>query len=156
MELTIAMLLSAIVISITYTAYTIINKTFFSFVTKNSELAELSNLDNLIKRDFLKSDHVVKDTMGLTFEIDSQYIHYRFYPDYTIRASAIQDTFRFKTMNILLSFEGNEQSKTTTGNDSLVDALSFRVVAQRDSVDFAYRKQYSSTTLLNLNSHAIN
>src|ERR1700744_656096 len=97
MEVTITMLIAAILMGITYTTYIMVSKSYLSFNTKNTEMAEVELLDKLLKRDFDRADVIQKTTNGMVIINTGQTIQYVFNPDFITRTSGIADTFKVRT-----------------------------------------------------------
>jgi len=64
-EMVITMMITAIVIGIAYTSYSIVVKSYNSFNNKNNDMAVVINLDHLLKRDFERAETILKDTDGI-------------------------------------------------------------------------------------------
>jgi len=96
MELTVAMLLAAIVIGITYTAFSIISQSYMAYHNKNEDMAGLVRLDELLKKDFSHADTISKIENGIVCKIDTVSVTYEFQPEYIVRRTTIIDTFKLK------------------------------------------------------------
>src|SRR5471030_1943654 len=95
MEVTITMLVAAIVIGITYTAYTIISKSFINFKAKNEDIALLARIDKVIKRDFDRAVVIEADDTGIEMINNNQLpVHYAIAPTYIVRKTIVTDTFK--------------------------------------------------------------
>src|SRR5882724_100995 len=97
MEVTITMLISAIVIGITYTAFSIIARSYQSFDSNHKDMAVVLRLDELLQKDFNRAEIVMKDTDGIALKDSSRIIRYRFNPDYVLRIGIVADTFKVKS-----------------------------------------------------------
>src|SRR4051812_28675357 len=93
-EVTIAMLISAIVIGISYTVYSIISRSYNSFNHKNEAMAVVVRLDELLQKDFDRSAYISKDTTGITFQGSNNVVNYNFNPDHIVRTGLVTDTFK--------------------------------------------------------------
>src|SRR6187402_369647 len=89
LELTISMLISAILIGITYAAYTIMSHAYLGFNDKHKAMGMLVQIDHLIKKDFEQSDHILWKNNELLFKDSDNVISYQFTPNYIIRHSLI-------------------------------------------------------------------
>ncbi len=157
LELTITMLVTALVIGITYTSYLIVFKSYTSFNTKNNELAVLVNLDHVLKRDFEKAEIVLKDTDGIALTIGENYIKYEFKPDFVVRHTIKKDTFKVQTQYVNFAFENvaiNDVKNTVEQNR--IDELGFTIVLRNENFSYHYHKQYSSANLIQRNPYAVN
>ena len=157
MEVTIAMLLSAIVIGLTYTVFSLVTRSYQSYQTKHRQMATLLSLDGLLRRDFDRVELILKDTDGIVLANKNNLIKYRFYPDYVLRKGIATDTFRLKTDSIAMSFEGKTIDSSGTGEeDSRLDELDMQVTLQKENIPYYYHKIYSSANLINRKANAGN
>jgi Tfp pilus assembly protein PilE len=161
LEMTIAMLVAAIVIGITYTCYGIINKSYLTFKHKNEGIALLSRVDQLIRRDFEQADLITGNTNVITIQEDNKpIIGYEFTPDYIIRKANIIDTFKVSNDNLQVFFEKqlkvNAHADNSNSENGRIDELLFNVTFENEPMTFHYDKQYSSENLIKRNANAIN
>lgn len=158
MELTVAMLISAIVIAITYTAYSMVSSSYITYTKKRNEMAVLIRLDELLMKDFLKSDHIFVERNTVRFNKNQLVITYKFEADKVIRTSMITDTFKVVTSNLASSFENMAmpEEPSTNEEENRIDELAFNVFYNQQSFPYHYYKQYSSANLMNRHSNAIN
>jgi len=158
MELTVAMLISAIVIAITYTAYSMVSGSYISYTNKHNEMAVLVRLDELLKKDFSKADFILEDRNILRLNNSQQFISYKFEAEQIIRTSIITDTFKVASSDLLLSFESRVLAEEPSDDEeeNRVDELSFTVDYNHQKFPYHYYKQYSATNLMNRHPNAIN
>jgi len=157
LEVTITMLVAALVMGITYSAYSIIIKSYGAFNKKNQDMAVIVRLDEWLKKDFSSAEIILKDTVGIAMNSTDRHIKYRFDPDLIIRTEIRSDTFKVKTDSLVLSFEGlpiNEYSLTDEQNR--LDDLDLVILFQGEKIPYHYHKQYSSVNLINRNANAVN
>jgi len=157
LEVTITMLLAALVIGITYSAYSIIIKSYGAFNHKNQDMAVLVRLDEWLKKDFARADIVLKDTTGIALNNADHHVKYRFDPDFIVRTEIKSDTFKVKTDSLVTSFEAlpiNEFGQTDEQNR--LDDLNLVILFQGEKIPYHYHKQYSSVNLINRNPNAVN
>lgn len=157
MEMTVTMLIAAILMGITYTAFIIINKSYSSFNIKNKDMAELEQLDELLRKDFDRAEIIQKDQNGISFKkADLTLIKYEFNPDYIVRTSGRVDTFKFKTEELSTSFEGQAMNETRESEEeNRLDELDISLLFQNEKIPYHYYKQYSSVNLIQRNPNAI-
>lgn len=163
MEVTITMLVAAIVIGITYTAYTIISKSFTDFKTKNEAIALLARIDQVIRRDFDRAVMIEADNAGINLlNDDRSFVHYEMTAAYILRKTSVTDTFKVQTQDVQTYFEKKEKNELTesfnlAGDESnRIDELSFTINYQNDLIPFHFIKKYSSANLIKRNPNAIN
>jgi Tfp pilus assembly protein PilE len=152
LELAITMLLSALVISIAYTAYRMVNQSYLSFTIKNNHSADLMRLDNLLKKDFFRADQITCDSAGILCHLKDHSVCYIFTRDFIIRKAGLTDTFKFKVENITPWYSSQQlQEALSESTGHYVDALDFNLIFRDEKVPFTYHKCYSSTELINAN-----
>ena len=155
MEITITMLLAAIVISITYTAYTIINGSYLVFTRKNDEMAQVVQLDRLLKKDFYQAASISRNNQKILFRTDSADISYEFGPGQVIRTQGITDTFKIQTEVMSTSFENQPlPDLPATDQPGLLDDMAWTIILQNEKIPYHYHKQYSSVNLFQENPDA--
>jgi prepilin-type N-terminal cleavage/methylation domain-containing protein len=157
MEVTITMLIAAILIAVTYTSYSIVIRSHTSFTNKNNDMAVLISFDHLLKRDFEQAKTILKDSAGFSFRKDTTLVRYEFSPDFIIRKAARIDTFKIQCREVNPGFENASllDLQSTTGQN-LIDELGFIILFQDEKIAYHYHKTYSSENLLEKNPNAIN
>jgi Tfp pilus assembly protein PilE len=158
LELTIVMLLSAIVIGITYTAYSIMSNAYLDFTRKNEAMGELIRVDELLKKDFEKSGGITINGRTLIFENNANITKYQLEPDFIVRSSLITDTFKIKTTNLIASFENQviEDDQSDQVAVHPIDGLSLGLLFKTDTIVYNYHKIYSSQNLFKTSANAFN
>lgn len=143
-EMTIAMLIAAIAIAITFTAYRIVSGGYAGFSKKQVELADFVRLDKLLKQDFMASKRIIRSSDGVVLELDAGVIQYSIDSAFVVRDqfSLRRDTFKQVIKNVNFSFENNDSEY-----EQLVDQLSFESIVQAQMVPFHYYKLYSAQDL---------
>jgi type II secretory pathway component PulJ len=144
MEVTIAMLIAAIAIAITYTAYRIISGTYLNYAKKQDRIAAFTVADKLLKRDFLTADHILRTAEGLDFQSGQGVIKYQFKDTCVLREQyALQtDTFKLQVKTIRFTFE-NE----TAAEGAEVDRLDYHTRLEGQPISLLYQKTYSAQNL---------
>lgn len=157
MEVTVTMLVTAILIGIMYTSYSIIVKSYGGFNTKNDEMAALVSLDHVLKRDFERSESVYKTQDGIVLKKDDTMIDYVFTPDFIVRKAARADTFKVQTRDVTASFENMPLSEVQeTEEQNRADVLGFTLTYKNEQIPYLYHKLYSSVNLIQRNPNALN
>lgn len=157
MEVTIAMLLSAIVIGLTYTVFSLVTLSYQSYQVRHREMALVLSLDGLLQRDFNRAVVILKDTDGIALKDGNRIVKYRFYPDYVLRTGIAIDTFRVKTDSVAMSFEGKTLDSSGAGEENnRLDELDMQVTLQKEKIPYYYHKIYSSANLINRKRDARN
>lgn len=144
MEVTITMLIAAIAVATTFTAYRIVSGTYLNFTRKQDRVASFITADKLLKQDFYRANRIVKIQDGLAIEIDGRFVNYSFKPDYLLRDqfSMRTDTFKLKIDKLNMLFE-NE----VVAEGSPVDQCSFETEIDKQPLLLYYQKIYSSSDL---------
>lgn len=157
MEVTVAMLLAAIVVAITYTVYTIIIRSYSSYNAKNSNMAALIRLDELLRKDFEKAEIISKTETGLSCTSANKVATYEFTPDAVIRTSGITDTFKVEVQNLSILFEHAPVSESVINDeDTRVDEVQADLFFDGKLIANGYYKHYSSQNLIQRKRNAIN
>ena len=155
-EVTIAMLISAIVIGITYTVYSIISRSYNSFNNKNEAIAVVVRLDELLQKDFDRSAYISKDTTGITFQGPNNVVSYKFNPDHIVRTGLITDTFKVTPDSVNAFFEMKSINiPGLSTEENRLDELDLTITFQNEKITYHYRKVYSSENLFNSKADAI-
>jgi Tfp pilus assembly protein PilE len=144
MEVTISMLIAAIAIAITYTAYRIVNGTYINYTRKQDRIAAFTVADKLLKKDFLQADQIIRSADGLDLRSENGFVRYQFKEEYILREqSALQtDTFKLPVKSVLFSFENQAIAEGDT-----VDQLSLETLVENENVPLIYHKIYSAQNL---------
>jgi Tfp pilus assembly protein PilE len=150
LEVVISMLITAIVIAITYTSYSIISKSYGAFNDKNKTMADFALLDHLLRRDFAQAAFIQKDAEGITLTAPNNNVRYTFSNDYILRQSLRTDTFKFTSQALQVSFEHKPLlALSDTLEQNRVDEISFDLLYQNEKIPYHYQKDYSSENLIN-------
>ncbi|MBC7913519.1 MAG: prepilin-type N-terminal cleavage/methylation domain-containing protein [Pyrinomonadaceae bacterium] len=169
-ELSVSMAVSAIVIMMAYTVYTILGKGYRDFNVKNQEFSVLLRADEVLKRDFSDAGMILLTDRGILIKKDDlEIINYYFNDNEIIRKSTTIDTFKVKASQKDYSFESNpvykniEASKTEIAitdtlvlENSRIDEMKLIIIFRNELIPFSYHKHYSSLDLSNRKAHAIN
>lgn len=157
MEVAITMLISAVLIGIAYTSYSIIIKSYNAFNNKSSKLAVLYTLDHLLKQDFDQAAFISKDETAIVFKKDSSLITYEFYPDLVTRKSTRIDSFKVQTDGLITNFESAPVlGLAGSGELERIDELLFNVQFEKEKIPYHYTKIYSSENLIENTPDAVN
>ena len=145
MEVTIAMLISAIAISICYTAYEIIGSYYKTFQEKNKVADNVLSLIHIMERDFLRSSHILNNNDGLAIDQDSLTVYYVFKDDVILRrmSELHTDTFDLKHHGIKFFFEGTEVIEADTVDQVKLDLE----LDKKETVTIQLFKHYSAKDL---------
>ncbi len=147
MEVTVAMLLSAITITICYTAYGIMTNYFKTFHDKNATADEVLTFRHVLDSDVQKSNYLLKTTKGFELLQDSTHINYLVNDDYVLRQlnELRTDTFKLKVAELKSFFEYKEIMEPDT-----IDQINFKLFIQKDvPITIQINKYYSAAALFN-------
>jgi prepilin-type N-terminal cleavage/methylation domain-containing protein len=150
-EMTVAMLISAIVIAFTYTAYSILSKSYAMFVNKNRDMETIIQLDRLLRKDFSKAASIYRTENGLTLKDSSSMVSYEMNESGIIRKGIVPDTFKVQISQPLATFE-NRPIATSVDDSSanLIDDFSFILLFRNEKIPYHYHKSYSSANLIQI------
>jgi prepilin-type N-terminal cleavage/methylation domain-containing protein len=145
-EVTIAMLLSSIVVLIGYSSFTLIRRSYDRFNQRNNRDAAVLLADHLLKRDLFRTARIVKTETGMRCISDSATIDYSFTGDYMVRSTGpgTADTVRLKLSEPQMMF-GGELSPI----GELVDAVRADVEIEGKRIPLIAVKIYSAQELFN-------
>jgi hypothetical protein len=145
MEVTLAMLLSAICITVCYTAYGLIGNYYKTFGRKNESTDIVLSLRHVLDRDFLNGKYIVRGAEGIEIISDSTKISYKFSGGYITREINTPhiDTFKVTPSHFVSFFEGREAMPADT-----LDEIRFTVrLDSAVTVPLGFHKKYSAHDL---------
>ena len=156
MEVTVTMLVAALIITITYTAFSIISRSYDDYLRKQEEMADLTRLDRWLKKDIGRAGLIFRSGNGLRLADSGRVIAYIFEKDLIIRTAGMTDTFRVTPQDLSFRFEQRTVSAAEdTSQRALVDELSFFIPYQDEKIPYHYQKQYSAANLISSQQDAI-
>jgi prepilin-type N-terminal cleavage/methylation domain-containing protein len=157
MEISVAMLIAAMVIGIAYSASLIINRAYRSYNAKHERMAELLKLDELLRRDFDRSELILKDTGGIAVHYPGHVVKYKFDTAFVLRVTIRTDTFKVKTDSVHALFEGVEAGEMNPDTErNRIDQLDLPLYLEKEKITYHYHKIYSSQDLISRKSNALN
>ncbi len=145
MEVTVAMLLSAICISICYMAYSLIGDYYRVFHQKNQTAAELLLLKQGLEKDFLRGKVIIKEENGFQVQLDTTKISYSFDGELVLRTYGLMhsDTFKLANKDLIATFEGK-----ALANQDTLDEVSFKLFLDKQTPTIIHlNKHYSAVDL---------
>jgi len=151
MEMTVAMLISAVVIAFTYTAYSILSRSYITFVRKNNDMEAIIQLDRLFRKDVSRAAAVYRTENGIALKDSSNTISYEINEIGVIRKAIVSDTFKVQVSQSLATFENRPiaTSADDTGAN-LIDDFSFTLLFRNEKIPYHYHKTYSSANLIQI------
>jgi hypothetical protein len=151
------MLIAALVITITYTAYRIVSQSYQNFNMRQAEMADLIRLDKLLLVDFDNAEYISRQGEGILLKDSSGIVAYTFQPDRILRQAGITDTFKVRAIELNLSFEHTHSAENPNADPEYnrVDELSFQVLYRKEKIPYHYLKEYSSADLIKRNPYAV-
>jgi hypothetical protein len=154
LELVITMMISAILIGLTFTIYGIVTRSYQSFSKKNDEVMVMLTLDRLLRRDFSKAEVIMRRRSEILIIGHNDTARYDFGSGFLVRTRGIIDTFKVDYQQLESGFEGHP-SEINPDTAVLQDELSFSVTYHDQVIPYHYFKQYSSETLFQNDHYAI-
>lgn len=143
MEMVVAMLLTAIVIGLTYTIFIIVAQSNRNFDRKSEALAEVRQLDALLQRDFGRAARIDCMDSTLVIQLQTAVVTYRFFSGFALRKSVATDTFRYRLLEQNAAFRGRP-----VGENGITDDFFLRIAIDEQQIPFHYHKTYSSEELI--------
>ncbi len=145
MELLVGMIISSIVISFGYAAYTLIYKQFISYRHTKEKVMELAQFDQVLSNDLLRAEVVYFHENALQFFQKNaiRTLQYNFYDDLILRKeNELTDTFKISQAQLKMHF-------LLPDKQLFLDQLSFDTDVFGEKEHFTFDKTYSSETLMN-------
>ena len=145
MEVTVSMLIAAIVIMIVYTAYRIIGSSYADYDHKNKLVSELIIADKILKKDFSNALDILQTSEGIKLQMQEGQIDYVFGDRYIVRNQnrLRLDTFNLTDCTVILKFKNR-----AANIDESVDDLSLNCNFDKQHITLTYHKTYSAKQLL--------
>jgi len=145
LEVTLSMLLAAICIGITYSAYSLISRSYRDFDLRNKKISSLVLLSKLVKRDTKNSESIFRTEDGILLTDGSGDIYYTFRDDFIVRDQyRLQvDTFFVTNQSFQAFFENKEVLQ-----GQLLDKLQFEIQTGNQWIPLLCTKQYSAAELM--------
>ena len=149
MEVTVTMLIAAIVVMIVYTAYRIIGKSYTDYDQKNKMISELVVADKILKKDFSDALDIKQTSDGIELSMQEGQISYVFGEKFIVRNQnqLRLDTFDLTNNKVVLKFKNSE-----AGVDHSIDNLSLNCIFNKRNITLSYYKVYSAEQLLKQNT----
>ncbi len=145
MELAIAMLLSAIVISLAYTGYSLLLRQYEQHSRSTSADSELIFFDHTFRQDIAAAEAVLYDDQSIICYSEEGVITYtRAEDSLMIRHGAGNDTLRIGMRNMQVFFRGAIQSIPGL----FCDDIQVEVQLQGETLYLRYRKEYAADILI--------
>lgn len=144
LEVTIAMLISAICVSICYVVFGIISKSFIDFKNKQQHTYTIQTLKSVLEKDVYKSHLAFKSSDTLNLISKDINISYFFGDQEIIRfANSKSDTLKINYSALKFEFEGQ-----TIYDSDTIDAVSFVVEFSGDKqAVLQVNKRYAASDL---------
>jgi type II secretory pathway component PulJ len=143
MEITVAMLVAAIALAITYTAYRLVSASYLGYVRKNGLINEYLAADKAIRREVMSAGLIRQGDGGFTIVTPQDTLHYRNENGLLLRSTRNRtDTLKLDLQDIRLTFEGAEIQP-----GDIADRIELRTVLEKVPVTTVYTKNYSAADL---------
>ena len=149
MELTIAMLISAIVVSIAYNSMDIFNRLYHRYLKTNDANYQFVLFDRIFKRDLDRAEVVFSAVSGITLQnFDEKRIRYEWQEDMVLRyrPGVEADTFYIYSRLQSLTF-GNADCMNRP--EAVVDQIRVVMIKEQEIIDAVYHKPYGANIYIN-------
>ena len=145
-ELVVVMILTAIIVGIVYSAYSIVGNQYSSYKKISVQNSRVALLSMLLSKDFTTAHYIKNGNEELFFyDKEDNIIRYGFDENYITRSgNSITDTFPVNTLNIEMKFLNQEQIIP----NGLVDELYFESLIFKKQQLFHFKKQYGADVLM--------
>lgn len=147
LEITVTMIISALLIGLTFTIYNLVSGSYNSFSTKNDKVIVLLTLDKLLKRDFSNAEKIWREGNNIFIANQQDTALYKFELGLLVREIGKVDTFDIDYRDLITKFEGKIAERTE--QTQLQDEVSFIVTYGDQSIPYHFYKRYSSDNLFN-------
>lgn len=145
MELIVVMIITLVVVSITYKAFDIVLGQYGRVKSHNERIHELLVLETLLTKDFNDSDHVLRVPGGIVCSYEERNIRYDFDEQWIVRTQqTMRDTFHLATGNVEFQLLNSVADKP----GAYVERLNFDAENSGVPLSFRYVKQYGADVLL--------
>jgi prepilin-type N-terminal cleavage/methylation domain-containing protein len=144
-ELLVGMIISALVISFCYSAYTIIYKQFLNYKNIKTQLVNAMQLNTILTTDFITSESVFYNEDKLVLNsLDKSFLIYSFNDGYILRTqNETTDTFKLVADEFKISYLSEISS-------FLVNEISFDATVLNEKEHFNFYKNYSAETAITI------
>ena len=150
-EMMIVMILSGILLGITYYSLEVMQSYYFLYNKEHSTLNDARTLQSLLQQDFDKSSSIVADDHLILCVGQFVQITYEFKQDYVLRLQLqVIDTFYYSPENIRYFFQGGEFAP---GIKQPISEMAFILQINKENIDFRAHKLYSAEELMALEEH---
>ncbi len=147
MEVTVVMVLTALVFVTCYTALHLLGTSFLSFGRKNGERSELFLTQRLLRRDFMRARTITRSAGGIALAMENGRVDYFVDGPYLVRDQdgVRRDTLKLPISDPSITFETRLAEVGTT-----VDDFRLRVRLEGKNFVLACHKPYSSEEFLSI------
>ncbi len=149
MELTVAMLISAVVVSIAYNSMDIFNRLYHRYLRTNDANYQFVLFDRIFKRDLDKAEVVFSAISGITLQnFDEKRIRYEWQEDMVLRyrAGVEADTFYIHSRLQSLTFGSTD---CLNRPEVVVDRIGIDMMKEKEMINAVYQKPYGANIYIN-------
>lgn len=146
LEVSVAMLISAICIIMCYSAYTMTGWYYMQVQKKADQASNILQLNHLLSVDLTNANKIISEDSAIIIELDSGVVDYLFTSTAVIRNHFDQ---RIDTIPVSIKLLQSSFDNKSVGFGDMVDYISLMCISQQNSYPFTYRKIYSSENLIN-------
>ena len=147
MELVIAMLISSVVISLTYKTYSIYVGLYGQYKKGTRRVEELSLLNKLLTTDIRNCERLEASSEGFVCKSLRNTVEYTVNEAYLIRKCSITDTFHISILSSKLFWKDKEQNIP----QQLASQITIEGLSDEDTINYNFTKWYGSDILMRIN-----
>lgn len=144
-EMIVALILVAIVVSIAFAALSLTNRQLYSFQRRFDTMSDYRLLQNALSQDMQHAERVTRQARTLRCTKDNWQVLYTFEDSVIIRQDTAlsTDSFFFKVDAVFLRFEGISQQK----EGGLIDEIGLSLKRKEEAFMVHQRKMYDASVL---------
>jgi len=152
MEVIIVMIISMIVVSLTYKTLDIVTMQYRQFSKSRKHIYELSLIETLLTKDFTNSEYLKRMNDGVMCKYRDKNVIYIFDDRFIVRSEGtMADTFNIMPRDIKYYFSDKEVKDI----NNYIDKVAF-VYVQESSKLFIHKKVYAADFFLNTRAIQLN
>lgn len=144
-ELIVVMLLTTVVVSLSYLVFDVISSSLFTFRADQYTIQEYQSFNSTLFEDVNTCQRLVSSREGVKCEFESKEVIYQFYQDYVLRK---QEEWLDTIHVSVTSFQGSWQGKSVTNEKELLDELVVETVCREEQIPIVLLKQYGADQLM--------
>lgn len=144
-EAIVVLILSALVISISYTAISIISERIHKFKEFIQESEAITSAEKVLINDITTAKYIVRSPEGFKCIYNEHIVKYDFSSNNIIRTGSVSDVFNLEVEGFNTFYKGLENFVP----GSILDQVSINIIIDNSPFELVFVKQYGSDILMN-------